>query len=159
TRKPPDSAKQRRKPLNQVIDAMAVPPTPEILRIMGRLTLNDFTGGKAGIEEAEIVSQMDQAGVDSLVVVATRSPGPDGCIVPSASIKELCDRYPGRFYGLIGVDVFEPENSLLETVRAIEVHGFKGIYAYPHRLKVPPNSPLYDPFYRMARELNVPMVM
>lgn len=138
----------------RIIDASIAATTPEIMPYRPSKALRDFTGG--GITEDQFVATMDQFGIDCAIIAATR--GRDWAIPPEL-IRDMAERHPGRFYGTVGIGIYQPQDSLRLLYRAVDQYGFKGMVVYPHWLQAAPTRPEYDQFYDAAIELGVPAVM
>jgi predicted TIM-barrel fold metal-dependent hydrolase len=112
----------------------------------------------------ESIKEMDEAGVDKTVIL-------NSCAIPNEHIYETYLKpYPGRFIGFTGSSpVVRDANGLSnnsfnqknweDTRRSISELGFKGMKllpAYEHYSAV---DPRVYPFYALAADLNVPIIM
>ena len=95
------------------------------------------------------VKEMDEAGIVESVIMGRRTG--DAALgsgaVDNCEIKELMDRYPGRFIGFAGID--PTEEGALEDIERCREWGFKGVSVEPAWLT--PNmyadDPRLDPVY------------
>ncbi len=117
-------------------------------------------------EPDKFTREMDEAGVDKIVVVALDITNIDpGTKIPDEYIYDnYIKRDPNRFMGFSCVlpkdsmGRFSPE-SLKQFERAITELGFKGMKALPSYSHYPPNDKIMYPFYQKAVELGVPVLL
>lgn len=72
------------------------------------------------------IAEMDEAGIDIAVVSPRRKKG-----VSNETIVEIVEKYPDRFIGLAGVDVFDVEGALAEIDKYIVNGPLKGLTLEP----------------------------
>jgi len=151
-----------------VIDYLANPFWPEAVRrnyvesserermaSVGRVQLE-------GREPADFIQEMDEAGVDKVLVVSIfvwnyKHHRPN-LYTPWEEVGQVVSQYPNRLYGLYGVDPRKGMQGVAELERAVREYGFKGIHIHPQSYG-PPNHAHYYPFYAKCQELNVAAVV
>jgi len=130
-------------------------PTPDAGAI-------DIEGGLVDEDGALLMSELERAGVDAGVCMALDwgvefdDPNVDPATV-HARYSEMQARYPGRFYGIAGVDPRRP-NAVALFEEAIDRYGLKGLKLYPP-CGYFPADPACFPMYEKALELGVPVVI
>lgn len=103
------------------------------------------------------VKEMDEAGIVESVIMGRRTG--DAALgsgaVDNCEIKELMDRYPGRFIGFAGID--PTEEGALDDIERCREWGFKGVSVEPAWLT--PNmyadDPRLDPVYERCHSLGM----
>jgi predicted TIM-barrel fold metal-dependent hydrolase len=115
---------------------------------------------KRGITVEEQLRQMNAAGIDKGLLVATTGAAVGSNIhfeKPFEKIAEVCAQHPSRFKGVIGLNPSRIVlwNKKLET--AVKEYGFVGAHIYPHWFGAPPDAAVYYPFYAKCAELGVPV--
>lgn len=110
----------------------------------------------------ECLGRLDEIGVDKILIPAFKMGNSWGRLEmdqPEEEIAELCDRHPGRVYGLVGID---PKTGM-DGVRRLEYfvgeRGFVGAHLHPYGFGLPPHHRRYYPFYAKCAELDVPVVI
>jgi len=120
------------------------------------------TGIMAGLPLEQMIEQMEEAGIEKAFLVAAHSgrPGLPGCYhMPYEVVARACEKYPGRFYGLAGIDPFDGMNGVRAFEEAVRDMGFIGAHLYPHWFELAPDHAKYYPFYAKCVELDVPIQM
>ncbi len=115
-----------------------------------------------GISLEETIRQMDEAGIEAGFLVAAKSGrvGLPGCYhMPHEVVARACEQYPGRFFGLAGIDPYQGMNGVRQLEDAVKNLGFVGAHLYPHWFELPPNHAKYYPFYAKCIELDIPIQM
>ncbi len=115
---------------------------------------------KNGIPIEEQISQMDAAGVEKGLLVATTGADVGSNIhfeKPFEKIAEVCKKYPDRFKGVIGLNPSKIMTWVEKLERAVKEYGFVGGHIYPHWFNAPPDDRVYYPFYAKCAELKVPI--
>jgi len=152
----------------RAIDTVVNIWTPEALSHRPGWTDEFFVGkvkGKhdsGGISLEQMLAEMDEAGIESAFLVAARTgrPGLPGCYhMPYEVVARACEAYPGRFYGLAGIDPYQGMSGVRALEEAVRDHGFIGAHLYPHWFELPPNHAKYYPFYAKCVELDIPIQM
>lgn len=118
----------------KVIDFRIRPPFEDFLKeeasFFTQEKLDKFekqTSLKVGVSARETsmekcISEMDEAGIDIAVVSPRRKKG-----VSNQTIVDIVEKYPDRFIGLAGVDVFNVEEALDEIDKYIINGPLKGL--------------------------------
>jgi predicted TIM-barrel fold metal-dependent hydrolase len=109
-------------------------------------------------ELEEIVTDMDQAGVDKSVIVAIDAETMSHYKVPNELVAEAVKRFPNRFIGFAGVDPHKGVLAVDELVRSVEEMGLVGAKFIPHLLEMQPNDPRMYPVLQKAQEFNIPVL-
>ena len=152
----------------KAVDAVANIWTKEALSHRPSWTDEFFVGkvkGKhssSGISLEEMIASMDEARIQCAFLVAAKAgrKGLPGCYhMPVSVVADAVEKYPDRFFGLVGIDPFMG----MEGVRALEDAvinmGFIGAHLYPHWYELAPDHAKYYPFYAKCCELDVPIQM
>lgn len=111
------------------------------------------------------IEKMDRAGIEKALMPAVKcglqSGGKklDGFEVPYQRVYEVTQKYPGRIYGVAGVDPLDGMDGLRELERAVKELGFVGAHSYPHWYDMSPLDPRYYPIYAKCVELDIPLQM
>lgn len=114
-----------------------------------------------GMTEDEMLAEMDEAGVDMVVLSAFDTGGMD--VVPVEEVAKVVARHPRRFVGCGTVDPrLKPMKLRDEVKRQMEELGLIAIrlepYAYGNGMVgLPPCDKLYWPVYITCSELDVPV--
>jgi 2,3-dihydroxybenzoate decarboxylase len=114
----------------------------------------------------ERIASMDESGIDKAVLAMT-SPGVQTLFdVEEAKriarngnnkLKDACERYPDRFYGMVAVAPQDPEWSAQELKRGKEELGFHGVQINSHTQGHYLDEPQFDPILRACAELDLPL--
>lgn len=131
---------------------------PELDQFWDLVKILDVT--KRGITVEEELAQMDEAGIDRGLLVATTGAAVGSNIhfeKPFEKIAEVCAAYPNRFKGIIGVNPSKIMTWIKKLDVAVKEYGFVGAHVYPHWFGEPPDSRIYYPFYAKCAELGVPI--
>ncbi|MCS6946584.1 MAG: amidohydrolase family protein [Steroidobacteraceae bacterium] len=140
--------------------------TPEALRYRPGWQEQFFAGkmkSKAdmrGVSLDEQLAQMAEAGIERAFLFAPKvgRKGLPGCFhLPYELVARAVEKYPGRFYGMAGIDPFEGMNGVRALEDAVRNMGFIGAHLYPHWFELPPDHAKYYPFYAKCCELGVPI--
>jgi 2,3-dihydroxybenzoate decarboxylase len=112
------------------------------------------------------IASMDESGIDKAVLAMT-SPGVQTLFdVEEArriarngndKLKDACERYPDRFYGMAAVAPQDPEWSAEELRRSKEELGFHGVQINSHTQGHYLDEPQFDPILRACAELDLPL--
>jgi predicted TIM-barrel fold metal-dependent hydrolase len=152
----------------KAIDAVVNIWTSEALAVRPGWTDDFFIGkvkgqhGSGGISLEQMIADMDEAGIEKGFLVAAKSGrlGLPGCYhMPPEIVARACEKYPGRLYGLIGIDPFQGMDGVRALEDAVKNMGFIGAHLYPHWYDLEPNVAKYYPFYAKCVELGVPIQM
>ena len=131
---------------------------PELDQFWDLVKILEMT--KRGITVEEELAQMDEAGIDKGLLVATTGAAVGASIhfeKPFEKIAEVCAAHPDRFKGVIGVNPSRIMTWIKKLDVAVKEYGFVGAHLYPHWFGEPPDSRIYYPFYAKCAELNVPI--
>lgn len=152
----------------KAIDAVVNLWTEEALRLRPDWGHDFFVGkmkssaARAALTLEQMLERMAAAGVERGFLVAARSGrlGLKGSYhMPYEIIARACEKFPGRFYGLAGIDPTQGMNGLRAFEDAIRNMGFIGAHYYPHWFELAPDHARLYPFYAKCCELGVPMQM
>src|SRR6187399_1621600 len=112
------------------------------------------------------IQAMDESGIDKAVLALT-SPGVQTLFdVDEArriarnsndQLKDACERYPDRFYGMIAVAPQDPEWSARELRRGKEELGFHGVQVNSHTQGHYLDEERFDPILRACADLDLPL--
>ena len=143
----------------RVVDAWAQPALKQFFERVpegARLLRHSGTAHLAenGVEPEALVAEMDEAGVDAMMLSAWCRPGL--WVMTNDENAAIARRFPGRFYGIAAVDMEKPVAAVHELERAVRELGFKALRVLPWMWNRPPNDKLYYPLYVKCIELGVP---
>jgi predicted TIM-barrel fold metal-dependent hydrolase len=145
----------------KIIDVWAQPPIvdartkiPEIVRLFEK------SGTAANFDRPpdakQIVSLMDEAGIDKVFLSAWCRPG--NWLITNNDVAKFVEAFPDRFIGVATVDLEKPVQAVKELSRAVSDLGFKALRIVPWLWKLPPNDKLYFPLYVRCIELDIPFL-
>jgi len=115
-----------------------------------------------GIPLDRMLAKMDEAGIRRGFLVSTKcgSLGPASTYhLPVRLVADAVQKFPGRYYGLAGIDPTQGMAGVREFERAVKEYGFIGAHLYPHWFELAPDHARYYPFYAKCCELDVPVMM
>lgn len=142
-----------------IIDAWAQPARrdafeklPEVARLFKQSGSSHLI--ENGLTPAQIVAEMDRAGIQTLMLSAWHRPGVN--IYSNDLIAEMIAEFPDRFIGVAAVNLEKPVEAVRELDRAVNQLGFKALRVIPWLWKLPPNDKLYFPLYVKCIELDIP---
>lgn len=142
-----------------IIDAWAQPARrdafeklPEIARLFKQSGSTHLL--ESGLTTAQIIAEMDRAGVQTLMLSAWHRPGQ--WIFSNDLIAEMVAEFPDRFVGVAAVNLEKPVEAVRELDRAVRQLGFRALRVIPWLWKLPPNDKLYFPLYVKCIELDIP---
>jgi 5-carboxyvanillate decarboxylase len=72
-------------------------------------------------------------------------------------LKDACERYPDRFYGMAAIAPIDPEWSAQELRRSKEELGFHGVQVNSHTHGHYLDEPQFDPILRACADLDLPL--
>jgi 2,3-dihydroxybenzoate decarboxylase len=114
----------------------------------------------------ERIASMDESGIDKAVLAMT-SPGTQSLFDAEEAkriarngndqLKDACERYPDRFYGMAAIAPIDPEWSAGELRRAKDELGFHGVQVNSHTHGHYLDEPQFDPILRACAELDLPL--
>lgn len=109
-----------------------------------------------------MLEQMAEAGIERAFLFAPKAGRqglPGSFHLPYEIVARAIEKYPGRFYGMAGLDPFEGMNGVRALEDAVKNMGFIGAHLYPHWFDLPPDHAKYYPFYAKCCELGIPIQM
>jgi hypothetical protein len=115
-----------------------------------------------GVSFDEQLAMMAEAGIERAFLFAPkvgRLGLPGSFHVPYEIVARAIEKYPGRFYGLAGVDPYEGMKGVRALEDAVKNMGFIGAHLYPHWYDLAPDHARYYPFYAKCCELGIPIQM
>jgi len=115
-----------------------------------------------GISLEKMIEDMDEANIQYSFLVAAKTGrvGLPGCYhMPPEIVAEAVEKYPNRFFGLLGIDPFSGMDGVRALEDAVKNMGFIGAHLYPHWYELAPNEARYYPFYAKCIELDIPIQM
>ena len=113
-----------------------------------------------GVSLEQQLEQMASAGIERAFLFAPkvgRKGLPGSFHLPYELVARAVEKYPGRFYGMAGIDPYEGMNGVRALEDAVKNMGFIGAHLYPHWFDLPPDHAKYYPFYAKCCELGVPI--
>ena len=120
------------------------------------------TGNMKYYTPEEWVEKMDEEGVAAVCVPSLkmafyrrRAMASD---IEHEHIAQLCERAPGRVFGLAGIDPMSGMKGVRHLEQAITEYGFVGAHVHPFGFGIPINEKEWWPFYTKCAELDVPVV-
>lgn len=131
---------------------------PELDQFWDLVKILEIT--KNGIRIDEQIRQMDAAGIEKGLLVATTGADVGSNIhfeKPFEKIAVICEQFPDRFKGIIGVNPSKIMTWINKLETAVKEYGFVGAHVYPHWFNKPPDSRIYYPFYAKCAELKIPI--
>lgn len=151
------------------VDMRLRPPLPTWVKQL-QFTRGDDYYRKLGYEKpastktrstADLLAEMDRAGVQWGVVMGRQSEEPLG-VIPNDEIAACIKEHPDRFVGWVGLDLSRPMGWCLKEIRrCLAMPGFKGVSIEPPISKDPtiqrPDDPRLYPIYEACTKLDVPL--
>jgi hypothetical protein len=115
--------------------------------------------GEIGMPSIEdTIKDMDDAGVDTSVIVAVDAETIHKYRVSNDLVAETVSKHPDRLIGFASVDPNKGKNGVKEFRRAVTDLGLKGLKLLPHLIDLDINDPIIYPLYEAAQELGVPVL-
>lgn len=112
------------------------------------------------------IAAMDESGIDKAVLALT-SPGVQSLfdldeakgIASRANdrLKDACERYPARFFGMTAICPQDPEWSAHELRRGKEELGFVGVQVNSHTHGTYLDEERFDPILRACADMDIPL--
>jgi len=125
--------------------------------------LDKFSGTDTthkGIPLADEIAEMDRAGVEKGLLLATTGGDVGSAIFFEKHIDIIhrtCQAHPERFKGIVGINPSRILEWLGKLDKAVREYGFVGAHIYPHWFGKAPDHRVYYPFYARCAELGVPV--
>lgn len=114
-----------------------------------------------GLSLEEMLGRMAAARIERGFLVAARSGRlglPGSYHMPYEVVASACAGYPGRLYGLAGIDPTQGMAGVRALEHAVRDLGFIGAHAYPHWFELAPDDARWYPFYAKCCELDIPFM-
>ena len=150
----------------QMIDSVVNLLTPDVVSSFPEVWFKQQSGSKEamgldsrklfeGVPLEDIVSQMDEAGVETALLHAIDL-GHWQIRIPVDAVAQSIERYPGRFIaGAVGVNPYLGMESVRKLEAYVKDYGFRALHLFPHWLDRAPNDAIYYPFYSKCVELDI----
>ena len=75
-------------------------------------------------------------------------------------IRDFAAKHPGRAYGLACFSPYMDDEAYAKSLRwAVEELGFKGVKLHPYAFCMSPNHPAAQKIFRLAEELDIPVMI
>ena len=112
-------------------------------------------------EIEKFIEMMDIGRVDAAVLSsgAGMRKDIDDCRYINDNVKEQCERYPGRFFGVAHVPPLGGEDSFKELERCRDELGFKGTVMHSVVRGTPIDDPALYPFYERVSDLGMFLIV
>jgi predicted TIM-barrel fold metal-dependent hydrolase len=119
--------------------------------------LGDSIFGRS-VSAAELVEQLDEAGIDRAVACPAKPPGYHFGPANDA-VAESVRAHSDRLLGIARVDPLLGDEAVVELERALGELGLKGLFLHPWEETFRVNDPLVDSVVEVARDHEVPVVV
>ena len=139
------------------IDVWAQMPTLRFMQEPWLDTLLRWTGkpgDRRTVTLEQTLAAMDEAEVDVALLSAWH--GPSGVLISNDDVANEIARAPGRFRGLVSVDLNDPMGATREIRDRTQDGTFVGVRVVPWLWNLPPNDRRYYPIYVACVEVGVP---
>ena len=100
---------------------------------------------REGTKPEQLIAEMDAAGVAMAGL----------CSQDADWVADVCDRHPGRFFGIVSPDPTDIMGCLRLIERCVRERGFKAVKIEPFLWGKPPTDRMYYPIYAKCVELDV----
>lgn len=114
-------------------------------------------------DPSEFIDWMDQRGIRTALVPSMRlgayQSDENPVTVADEAVRNLCNDYGNRFFGLTGIDPYEGMDGVYRLRRTVEEFGFIGAHIVPYGFRIPPNHRRFYPFYATCVELDIPVLI
>jgi hypothetical protein len=104
---------------------------------------------------ADAVAAMDEAGVAIALLSAWH--GPEGPLISNEEVAAQIDEAPGRFRGVVSVDLRRPMEAVRTIREWVDGERFVGVRVLPWLWDLPPNHARYYPVYVACVDAGVPL--
>ncbi len=104
-----------------------------------------------------IMANLDRLGVELAVITGRDAEKTYGFPSNNNSVLEFCQKYPNRFIGFWGIDPHKQMGAVYEIMKAVEVHGMKGVAIDPYLAHMPACGARFYPIYTKCAELGIPV--
>jgi predicted TIM-barrel fold metal-dependent hydrolase len=156
---------------NRAIDFMYYVATPDFISRWNQAKKGELIcrmeraiGGLPQYESFEsMVAKMDEAGVEKVFITQCKMWSyRNKWMYMDTRLEDVTpylERYPDRFVALAGYNPFRIKESLGEIERAVNEHGFKGVYIHIYGFDIPLHDAKMYPLYAKCAELDIPVSM
>lgn len=150
----------------KIIDSVLNFLTPAVVKSFPEIWFKQALGPKEsmgldsqrlflGVEVEEMLSLMDEAGVEKSLVHAMDL-AHWGIRVPAELVAQCVNEHPDRLIaGAVGVDPYKGMESVRMLEKYVRDYGFRSLHFFPHWIGRPPNDAIYYPFYAKCIELDI----
>lgn len=116
-------------------------------------TFTDIDKVSQMLSVENLLSQMDEAGIEKSVLFAVDAP-----LLTASNdfVVNICNNFPGRFIGFTSVNP-NRKDALQKMKFAIQQKDMKGCKFHPPLQDFYPNDPNMWPLYKLASELGIPV--
>jgi predicted TIM-barrel fold metal-dependent hydrolase len=116
------------------------------------------TIGALGRDDAAILADLDEAGIERVLVTGFDEASTAGAtFVSNESVAAFAERNPQRVLPFCGADVMRGAAAVREVRDWVGGRGFRGLSLRPFMIGLPPDDRHYYPFYETCVELGVPV--
>ena len=151
----------------RVVDVHAHCMIPDVAKVVERTPLARGNVPRSQIIGADRLAIMDKRGIDVAVLslnqywwyAADRDLAAKIVRAHDEGLRAICDQYPDRFVALTSVSLQHPDLAAQQLEYAVTKLGLRGASIGGHVNNVVPSGPEYDPFWKKAEELGVPVFM
>ena len=113
----------------------------------------------AEYNEEQLMKNMEENGVDGIMVLPLPEPKPNYREMHDR-IYAMTQKYPGRVWGVCDIHPRHPEDEYMAEVRrCVKELGFVALKLHPKLEGVDPVSKVADKCFRVARELDIPLMI
>ncbi|WP_254125930.1 amidohydrolase family protein [Amycolatopsis sp. CA-230715] len=137
------------------VDVWMQQPTERFLAQPWLESLLRWTSMSRAVPRVEdTLAAMDEAEVGVGLLSAWH--GPQGSLISNEEVAALVERFPGRFAGVVSVDLADPVAAVKEIRWYVRELGFVAVRVVPWLWNLPPNDRRYYPLYVACVEEDVP---
>ncbi len=104
-----------------------------------------------------IMENLERLGIDLAVITGRDAESTYGSPSNNGSVIEFCKAYPNKFVGFWGVDPHKQMAAVYDIIKAVEVHGMKGVAIDPYLAHMPASAARFYPIYTKCAELDIPV--
>jgi len=140
-----------------IIDVWAQIPNQRFMTEPWLESLMRWTGEEGERKPASVdqtIAEMDSADVDKALISAWH--GPQGPLISNDEVEAAIAAAPGRFSGLVSVDLNRPMDAVREIRARVDGKKFIGVRIIPWLWGLPPNDRRYYPIYAACVDAGVP---
>jgi predicted TIM-barrel fold metal-dependent hydrolase len=156
---------------NRAIDFMYYVATPDFISRWNEAKKGELIcrmeraiGGLPRYDSIDaMIAKMDEAGVEKVFITQCKMWSYRNkwmyMDTQLEDVTQYLESYPDRFVGLAGYNPFRIKESLEEIERAVNEHGFKGVYIHIYGFDIPLHDAKMYPLYAKCVELDIPISM